>query len=228
MLNPDQIQNGNLSGSPRASQIRQQVYDPANPTAWVQEFEKPMFDKKPKITEKHDTAAYQSNFVIDMTALDYNTNSTPGAITYTASVAGAPGDFNWATDVQDTHVTAGRYTGTWSAAAGSSYVYAEGASNVLATDTFKRVYDPSQNTQAAWSSYNRLATYLGGTADGNWVFTGRVGSYSSAYQSNGWTITSPSGYWLEDGTWTAGVAMPGGNFNCNTTDLSCPSWQGWQ
>jgi hypothetical protein len=179
---------------------------------WSQEYNKSLFANKPRITQTSTAADLQSRFDIDMTALDYNTSTTPGTVTYTLQLAGASlpgslGDFNYATDKGASFVTGGRYVyaaGPGYGGAGGTYTYVDGNFNPN-NIKWKQIYDPLQNELYSWSSYYQKVILPG----------------------------SPTAYALIDSGggvmhWLANQLYPGSNQDCNSSNLTCPSWQGWK
>jgi hypothetical protein len=100
------------------------------------EFLKSDFSTKPKITQDVTSTDMAAHLVLDMSNSTYGVSTVPGTFTNTVSItdAGVPlafGSFDYATDAQDTTVTAGRYTyvsGPTTGGAGGTYTYAGGGS----------------------------------------------------------------------------------------------------
>lgn len=103
---------GNGSANPERVIMRQVIRD----GDLVDEFSKLDFLKKPTISQKLTAADIVSEFTIDMSNSNYQTNTTPGTIINTVNLIDPliSGDFNAATPVQNSAavVTAGRYTWT--------------------------------------------------------------------------------------------------------------------
>jgi len=91
--------------------ILRQILDDSE---FSQEFLKDNFDKKPTITETLTNSEIDSNVVIDMSSLDYDQLNTAAPMINTFSITDslsgtAGGNFDMATDVQNSNVTAGKF-----------------------------------------------------------------------------------------------------------------------
>jgi len=117
---------GNATADPRKVIVRQVMGGEWDNTAktwscggatYCSEFIKDRLDYKANIIQEinDDAANMSSYFQLDMSDLDYTTDSTAGSITNTVTLFTAPsGDFDMATNSQEGHssVTGGRYTYT--------------------------------------------------------------------------------------------------------------------
>ncbi len=112
-LNPNALFSGNASGNPERVQMRQLVRD----GDLTSDFLKDRFLDKPNITNTIETGDIRVHFFMDSTGNRYNTLNTPSAVTNTVehlnpSVPEGSALFDMATDAQNLHLTAGRYTYT--------------------------------------------------------------------------------------------------------------------
>lgn len=149
-----QANNGNATGNPTTSQIRQVL----SGGGMAQEFLKNSYANKPKITQTLTTPEITTQFVLDVSAIPYigaAATSTPAIITNTLDFVDPtiPGKFDMATDKQNSTVSAGNFTwtpGTNTGNSGGVYSYSEGGADVDTID-WMQLYNPADNT--CWS-YN--------------------------------------------------------------------------
>ncbi len=124
-LGPDAA---NGKANPRKVLVRQVISD----GEIYMDFTKDKFDRKPKITQILTLPDMSSIFQLDMSNSSYGDDLTPGILSYTMQLADDYQDqanFNFATDVQNSNVTGGRYTYVNGAGPGGSdgtYTYDNG------------------------------------------------------------------------------------------------------
>ncbi len=144
---------GNGSGNPNAVIMRQVMTDPAE--GFSQEFLKGNFTTKPKISQSITTPEMDSNFVIDMSAIDYNTDTVAADITNTMvlndpSIPEASRTFDFGRVSGQASISAGRYTYAPAATGGPNYdpsggyTYWDGGFEVFEVD-WESFKDSSQN-----------------------------------------------------------------------------------
>ena len=123
---------GNASANPEKVIMRQLVFDSESRN----EFLKDVWLAKPVITSTVTDGGIESSITIDMNEISYQDDTTAAPITSTLIFTEAlldlenrPADFNMATDVQDSTITAGRYTyseGSGSLGSQGTYSYIGG------------------------------------------------------------------------------------------------------
>ena len=128
---------GNGSGNPQAVVMRMVLDDPAQ--GFSMEFLKDTLDGKPRIQQSISQGALQQQTTIDMRGLSYADAATAGSFASSMSLAGSDPPVGWdaASDGQQVHLTAGRYT--YTAGPGpfgslGSYSYFEGGYDPVAAD----------------------------------------------------------------------------------------------
>lgn len=113
--------SGSATANPGSTAVRQIL----NTAEMDQEFLKDAETTKPSITQDLSASEITAHFSLDMRNSNYSTNTTAGAIENTLTLStpglGDAGDFDMATDAQDSVVTGGRYTWTSGSGNGSSY-----------------------------------------------------------------------------------------------------------
>lgn len=146
---------GTGTGNPTRSQIRQVVGTPG--AEFYQEFLKSSFLTKPKVTQNITIPEIATVFIMDMSAINYSTNSIAGTVTNTLRFINpdaSGGNFDMTTDKQASNVTGGRYTwspGFSSGQSNGTYSYADGGAPLNTVD-WKAFYNPTQNTCWSYSS----------------------------------------------------------------------------
>ena len=139
---------GNGEANPRKVLVRQIVSDGE---IYI-DFTKDKFDRKPKITQMLTLPSLTSLFQLDMSNSSYGDNTTPGILSYTLNLADdyqGSGQFNFATDVQNSTIEGGRFTYTDGSGPGGSagtYTYEQGSFNVDAI-TWEAYFDHSLTNQ---------------------------------------------------------------------------------
>ena len=158
-LNSDSSTSGNGSGNPNRVVMRQIMRDSAG--EFSQEFLKANLTTKPIISQDHKTAEVTAKFVLNMSAIDYNTIDQAGVLTNTVQVldptipAGS-GNYSYATHAQsypgpganiNSTVTGGKYifTPTRVGLPGGVYTYDEGSNYPVAEVNWESFRDPAQN-----------------------------------------------------------------------------------
>jgi len=131
-VNPLGPNAANGKANPRKVLVRQIVSD----GEIYMDFIKDKFDRKPKVTQMLTLPDMTSIFQLDMSNSSYGDDLTPGILSYTMSLADDyqdEADFNFATDIQNSTVTGGRYTYTNGSGPGGSagtYAYDQGGFDV--------------------------------------------------------------------------------------------------
>ena len=151
--NPFAQDAGNGTGNPTVVQIRQLLdHQYANGDSFNQEFLKDIFVEKPLITQDISSSEVTSNFSLDMRGISYSTSTTPGTITNTLDLLGGQaglGDFDMATDTDNSTVTGGRYTyttGTGPNGSEGTYIYWDGGFDPTAIADWSVYCASDQNT----------------------------------------------------------------------------------
>lgn len=149
-LRSDARFTGNGTGNPRAIMMRQVVNQPEN--GFSQEYIKPFFDKKPIIRQNVTDGTINSEFAVDMSEIDYDTDGVSGKLTnrLTVNSPGIPGSptFDVGGNVNDgTNVSAGRYTWTpdRTTGLGGTYTYFDGSIDPVHSVDWSSFRDPAQN-----------------------------------------------------------------------------------
>ncbi len=140
--------SGTGEANPRKVLIRQIISD----DEISMDFTKDKFDRKPVITQMLTPSDMSSFFQLDMSNSSYDDDTTPGILSYNMSLADDfqdQADFNFATDIQDSTVTGGRFTYTDGFGPGGSdgtYTY-EGGNFDQAAVTWEVYFDHSMANQ---------------------------------------------------------------------------------
>ncbi len=152
-LDPDPTLSGNATANPTRVLVRQVNSD----GEFFQEFFKDTLANKPKIDQTLTTADMTATFSVDMRGLALSdmitgVNSIINTLSLTGgdAPAGLAGNFDYATDVQQPHLTAGKYR--WISGSGpdnssGSWQYSEGDFNPDAVD-WAAFRDDSENWPA--------------------------------------------------------------------------------
>jgi len=141
----------NGEANPRKVLVRQIVSDGE---IYI-DFIKDKFDRKPKVTQMLTLPDMTSIFQLDMSNSTYGDDTTPGILSYTLSLAddfNDEGSFNFATDIQDSTITGGRFTYTNGSGPGGSagtYTYDQGSFDVN-NITWDAYFDHSLTNQWAY------------------------------------------------------------------------------
>lgn len=158
-LSSNSTVSGNGSGNPNRVVMRQIMRDSAG--EFSQEFLKANLTTKPIISQDHKTAEVTAKFVLNMSAIDYNTIDQAGVLTNTVQVldptipAGS-GNYSYATHAQsypgpganiNSTVTGGKYifTPIGGGLPGGVYTYDEGSNYPVAEVNWGSFRDPAQN-----------------------------------------------------------------------------------
>lgn len=157
-LASDPVLSGNGSGNPNRVIVRQVMSDSAG--TFSQEFLKANLTTKPVITQELTTSDIIARFVLDMSGIDYNTNTVAGLLTNTVRVLDLDipqlaGDYDSATHAQtfagtgtniDSNITGGRYiyTPDTNQFFGGIYTYYDG-DYPIADVNWESFRDPAQN-----------------------------------------------------------------------------------
>ena len=151
--NPFAQDAGNGTGNPTVVQIRQVMgHQYANGDSFDQEYLKDTFAAKPLITQNINSSEVNSTFSLDMRGISYSTSNTPGTIVNTLDLLGGQaglGDFDLATDADNSLVTGGRYTysnGAGPNNSGGTYLYWDGGFDPSAIADWSEYCAPNQNT----------------------------------------------------------------------------------
>lgn len=151
--NPFAQDAGNGTGNPTVVQIRQVLdHQYANGDSFDQQYLKDTFLNKPLISQNVSSSEVTSTFSLDMRGIDHNTSTTPGTITNTLDLIGGQpglGDFDMATDTQNSSVSGGRYTysaGTGPNGSDGSYIYWDGGFDPTAIADWSVYCASDQNT----------------------------------------------------------------------------------
>lgn len=148
----NQTVTGNGTGNPNRVLIKQIVNDTASGLS--QEFLKDSFTAKPIITQNIDTADITSQFLFDMSALDYNSDALAGTMTnifVLKTVPDGSANFDYARNRQQNQepgINGGRYTFTPTPAindAGGIYTYYDGTIDPVADVNWESFKNPVQN-----------------------------------------------------------------------------------
>ncbi len=140
--------SGTGQANPRKVLVRQIISDGE---IYI-DFIKDKFDRKPKITQILTLPDMSSMFQLDMSNSSYDDDLTPGILSYTMQLADDyqdQADFNFATDVQNSNVTGGRYTyanGTGPGGSAGTYTYVESTFDVNDI-TWEAYFDHSLTNQ---------------------------------------------------------------------------------
>lgn len=142
-LGSDTVASGNSSGNPSRVQMRQLVTD----GDLTVDFVKDKYAEKPSITNIIDASDLNATLIINSAGNPLTSAATASVVTNTTELKGSdlPPDvsspnggpsavrFDAATDAQNSHVTAGRYSYSPGAGPGGSsgtYTYSEGSANI--------------------------------------------------------------------------------------------------
>lgn len=151
-LRRDAAFTGNGTGNPRHVMMRQTLEEAEK--GFTQEFIKPFFETKPIIRQDINDGNINSEFVADMSAIDYSTTDAQANFTnrMTVTSPGFPGGSSASFDVNDnpnpgTNVTAGRYQFDQQRGGflGGTYTYFDGAIDPVHSIDWSSFRDPAQN-----------------------------------------------------------------------------------
>jgi len=150
-LRPDAEFTGNGTGNPNSVIMKQVMSDPAG--GFTQEFLKGALDRKAIISQDVENELMASNFVMDMSNSDFNTDDTAGIMTNTLSftdpnIPGTSANFDFAQDAgASANVDSGRYTFTPvdGIQPGGTYTYWDGTIDPVLDVNWEGFKDPSQN-----------------------------------------------------------------------------------
>lgn len=157
-LSSDYKISGNGAGVPDRVEMRQVNNDAAN--GFAQEFLKNKLATKPIITQSIDNTAFTQRYVMDMSGIDYNTDSVPGLMTSTMNFKGGTAgqsipNFDYARFSQNIgstskdSLTAGRYTFLRFPflEPGGTYTYFDGSKDPVLNQNWASFRDPTSNPQ---------------------------------------------------------------------------------
>lgn len=156
-LSPDYRISGNGTGVPDRVEMRQINNDAAS--GFSQEFLKNKLATKPIITQTIDTAAFTGRYVMDMSGIDYNTDTVPGVMTNTLGFKDVSSpqtlpNFDYAqfskfigSTAKDTPLTAGRYKFLRFPflEPGGTYTYFDGSIDPVLNQNWAAFRDPVNN-----------------------------------------------------------------------------------
>ncbi len=120
------IDSGNASGNPNKVIMRQLIVE----GEVTMEFLKGQFSQKPRISQTINNSSIRMDFTLDMSNSNYNEQNIAAEIVNTLDLKtdDSLGDFDMATDAQQSNVTAGRYVYTGGTGLGQydgNYDYSE-------------------------------------------------------------------------------------------------------
>jgi len=159
----DPFGRGTGSGNPTRVIMRQRVRDSES----VNDFLKDTLQAKPVITSTVFNDEMQINTVIDMSEISYQDDETPAQMTITIEFTNplleeefSPGDFDLATDAQNSTIHAGRFSYS-----SGSYSYADGDGFNLSGINWAAFCDPQQNLNSSLSQGGGSFGWGSGGAD---------------------------------------------------------------
>lgn len=149
-LRNDASFSGTGTGAPNQMSMYQILTDTSN--GYKEEFIKAKFTEKPSFTQSINNSELQMVFGVDMSGINYNTNTLKGVITNTLqlldnSIPQNSASFDTVAQGQISATSAGQYTyspGFGPAASAGTYNYTEGNFNVYGID-WQSFRDPMQN-----------------------------------------------------------------------------------
>ena len=169
--------SGNGTGRPNQTVIR--MFN--NSADMTQEFLKATETTKPKITQNLSTPSMSSNFVLDMSAINYSTSTQSGNLTLTQTVIDptipAPGsgfvgsttfDIKALGPTAQPVITGGRYTyapGNGDGGSAGTYTYFQDTFDVNGVN-WAAFCDPAQNPVSTCTTFGGVRGGMGGMGGG--------------------------------------------------------------